>query len=90
MQTADIETIRTVRHELNRHQIDISLVSVNAHSGVVHLTGTVRPMRGHEGSFDHEIHALQKCLRYRPGVRDVVFEWEYPAGMEHIGKRADS
>ena len=89
MQVADVETIRTVRHELNRHQIDVSLVNVSAHSGVVHLVGTVRPMRGHEAVFEHEIHSLQKCLRYRPGVREVVFEWEYPAGMEISAKRKD-
>lgn len=87
MQIADVDTMRTVRRELDRHQLDVSLVHISANRGVVHLTGEVRPMRGYEGEFAQEIHALQRCLRQRSNVREALFEWEYPLGYLSGAKR---
>lgn len=82
MQVADVETVRTVRHEIARHAVDARFVTVSAHSGIVHLNGEIRPMTGHEKQFSEEIHALYRCLKNRPGIRDVIFEWKLPPGFE--------
>jgi hypothetical protein len=58
-----------------RHQIDTSQTQVGATHGVIHLYGRVRPVRGHEGTFEEEVNTLHRALRQRPGVRDVIFEW---------------
>jgi hypothetical protein len=75
MQVEDVEMVRSVRREMARHQIDASMASVSAHHGVIHLYGRVKPIRGHENEFEQEIIALSKCLRQRPGIRDVIMEW---------------
>jgi hypothetical protein len=75
MQVEDVEMVRTVRREMARHQIDASMTSVSAHHGVIHLYGMVRPLRGHEQEFESEMIALYKCLRQRPGVRELIAEW---------------
>jgi hypothetical protein len=75
MQVEDVEMVRSVRREMARHQIDVSSATVSSHHGIIHLYGRVRPVRGHEADFESEIIALYKCLRQRPGVRDLVAEW---------------
>ena len=75
MQVEDVEMIRSVRREMARHQIDVSNVTVSSHHGIIHLYGMVRPMRGHESEFESEIITFYKCLRQRPGVRDLIAEW---------------
>jgi hypothetical protein len=75
MQVADVETVRAVRHELSRHMLDISEASVHAGHGIVHLNGRVRPMRGHEAEFSEEIHKLERILRQKTGVREVILDW---------------
>jgi hypothetical protein len=75
MQVADLEMVRAVRREMARHNIDTSEASVSAMHGVVHLNGRVRPIRGHEAEFMEELHTLHRCLRQRPGIRDVIMEW---------------
>ncbi|MDX1932881.1 MAG: hypothetical protein SFU56_09780 [Capsulimonadales bacterium] len=84
MQAADIEAIRMVRHELARHCLDSSFVSISAHYGVVHLNGEIRPMSGHEAKFEEEVHTLYRCLKNRKGIRDIVFDWKLPKGFEHV------
>jgi len=82
MQVEDVEMVRATRREMARHQVDVSLVTVSVHHGVIHLNGEVRPLRGHEPEFEQELHALHKCLRQRQGVRDVIFEWSLPSGYK--------
>lgn len=75
MQVADIETVRMVRREMARHCLDVSEAHVSAMKGVVHLNGRVKPLKGHEDDFEHELHALFKGLRQRAEIRDVIMEW---------------
>jgi hypothetical protein len=84
MQVEDVEMVRATRREMARHQLDVSMVTVSAHHGVIHLNGEVRPLRGHEPDFEQELHALHKCLRQRQGVRDVIFEWSLPPGYKIV------
>lgn len=82
MQIADVEAVRTVRHEIARHAVDARFVTISAHSGIVHLNGEIKPLTGHEAQFADEIHTLYRCLKNRPGIHDVVFEWKLPPGYE--------
>ena len=75
MQVEDVEMVRSVRREMARHQIDSSMATVSAHHGIIHLYGRIRPLRGHEQEFEAEMLALYKCLRQRPGVRELIAEW---------------
>ena len=75
MQVADRETVRAVRHELSRHVLDTSEATVHATHGIVHLNGRVRPVRGHENEFNEELNKLQRILRQRSGIREVIMEW---------------
>ena len=75
MPVEDVETVRYVRRELARRQLDTGETQVCAMRGIIHLNGRVRPIRGHEGDFEAEIHTLYKVLKQRAGVRDVVMEW---------------
>ena len=75
MPIEDIEMVRYVRREMARRCLDTGQVTVSAMRGVIHLNGTVKPLRGHENEFEEEIHALHRVLKQRAGVRDVVMEW---------------
>lgn len=75
MPIEDIEMVRYVRREMARRCLDTGQVTVSAMRGVIHLHGTVRPLRGHEGEFEEEINVLHRVLKQRAGVRDVVMEW---------------
>ena len=81
-QMTDPELVRTIRRELSRFSIDISETIVACSHGVVHLNGRVRPIRGHENDFSEEVTKVQRVLRQRPGVRDLVIEWQLPDGFD--------
>lgn len=90
MQVADVETVRAVRRELSRHAIDVSEAVVSAMHGVVHLTGRVKPLRGHEAEFEEEVNNLPKILRQRAGIRDVIMEWSYEGVYTRLGDKLGS
>lgn len=75
MPVEDLEMVRAVRREMARRMLDTGETQVSASRGVIHLTGRVRPVKGHEGDFEQEIHTLYRVIRQRPGVRDVSLEW---------------
>ena len=75
MPVEDVEMVRAVRREMARHPLDTGEVQVLAMRGVIHLTGRVLPVKGHEEEFEQEIHTLYRVLKQRPGVRDVCLEW---------------
>lgn len=79
-QMTDAELVRTIRRELSRFSIDISETIVASTHGIVHLNGRVRPIRGHENDFNEEVTKVQRVLRQRPGVRDLILEWQLPEG----------
>lgn len=74
------EMNRATRREMGRHSVDCGEVQVSASHGTIHLHGKVRPMRGHEETFDADLAGLLKALRQRPGIRDVITEWTVYSG----------
>lgn len=75
MPVEDVEMVRAVRREMARRLLDTGDTQVCAMRGVIHLTGRVQPVKGHEEDFEHEVHVLYRVLKQRPGVRDVCLEW---------------
>jgi hypothetical protein len=75
MPVEDLEMVRSVRREMARRMLNTGDTHVSASRGVVHLTGRVQPVKGHEEEFEQEIHTLYRVLKQRPGVRDVCLEW---------------
>jgi hypothetical protein len=73
--TENLELGRMVRRELGRHALDCADVQVTATHGVIYLHGRVRPMRGHEATFEQSVTNFLKAVRQRHGVRDVINEW---------------
>ncbi len=70
----DAEGIRTVRKEFARRPIDISLLIVTYHHGIVRLGGQVKTMRGHDLDLRAELETIAKALRTKANIRDVVIE----------------
>lgn len=66
---------RMARREMGRHSVDCSEVQVSITHGMIYLHGRVRPMRGHEATFETSLAGMLKSLRQRPGVREVHTEW---------------
>jgi hypothetical protein len=73
--TENLEICRSVRREMGRHSVNFGDVQVSATFGVIRFHGRVRPLRGHEATFDADIAGFLKALRQRAGIRDVVAEW---------------
>ncbi len=87
MRLEDVEMVRAVRRELGRRCLDAGQTMVTALHGVIHLTGKVRPLRGHESEFEEEVLALYKTLKMRPGVREVILEWDTGGHGTGLSKR---
>ena len=83
MPLEDVEMVRAVRREMARRCLDTGETQVTAIRGVIHLTGRVRPLKGHENEFEEEINTLHRVLKQRPGVRDVLFEFN--TGAHKLG-----
>ena len=69
------EQSRQLRKEMSRFTLNCSEVQITASHGNISLNGRVRPMKGHEESFESSIAAMLKALRAQRGVRDVLAEW---------------
>lgn len=74
MPAEDARMTRLVQREIGRRYIDASRLDVKAVHGVVYLRGSIRRLRGHEVDLDHELQVINRVLRGKPGVRDVVID----------------
>jgi hypothetical protein len=72
MSVEDARQTRMVQREISKRNIDISMLDVHVHHGVVYLRGTVRKSRGQNIDMKHEFNILSHILRGCPGIRDVV------------------
>jgi hypothetical protein len=61
-----------VQREISKRNIDISMLDVHVHHGVVYLRGTVKKSRGQNIDMKHEFSIISHILRGCPGIRDVV------------------
>ena len=89
-QITDAEVVRMVRREMARFCIDTSETIVSSMHGIVHLNGRVRPIRGHEDEFSDEVLKVPKVVRQRPGIRDVIVEWDIPDGYKKFGSTSNT
>lgn len=75
MPANDAEAVRRVRAEIGRRYVDSSMVEVRVVGGIVHLTGILRPLRGHpDVDLKLEMDHIADILRQRPGIREVLWE----------------
>jgi hypothetical protein len=70
----DASQTRMVQRELGKRCIDISLMDVHVHHGVVYLRGVARQVRGQQIDLVHELQIVCQVLRQRPGIREIVNE----------------
>ncbi|MCC6444406.1 MAG: BON domain-containing protein [Armatimonadetes bacterium] len=76
MPAEDKEMTRMVQREISRRYVDSSQVDVKAIHGVVYLRGVVRPLRNVAVDLQQEIEIIQRILRNKPGIRDVINEMQ--------------
>lgn len=74
MPVEDVQMTRMVQREVTRRYIDSTRLEVKAIHGVVYLRGTIRRLRGHDLDLNHELEIINRVLRGKPGIRDVVIE----------------
>lgn len=74
MPAEDAQMTRLVQREISRRYIDASRLDVKAMHGVVYLRGMIKKLRGHDVDLTHELDVIQRVLRSKPGIRDVVTE----------------
>lgn len=77
MPIEDVEMTRMVRKEISRRYIDSTQLEVRVMHGVVYLRGTIKSLRSH-ADIDpkDEISIIERILRQRPGIREVISEVE--------------
>ena len=74
MPVEDAQMARMVHREISRRYIDSSKLDVKAIHGVVYLRGTIARLRGHDVDLRRELDVIDRVLRSKPGIRDVVME----------------
>ncbi|MCX6377202.1 MAG: hypothetical protein NTU88_14425 [Armatimonadetes bacterium] len=74
MPAEDAQTTRLVQREIGRRYIDITRLDVKAIHGVVYLRGSIAKLRGHNVDLRHELEIINRVLRGKPGIRDVVID----------------
>jgi len=79
MPAEDALMTRLVQREIGRRYIDASRLDVKAIHGVVYLRGTITKLRGHDVDLAHELGIINRVLRGKPGVREVIMEVDIKA-----------
>jgi hypothetical protein len=74
MPTEDATMTRLVQREVIRRYIDSSRLEVKAIHGVVYLRGSIRKLRGHDVDLRRELEVINRVLRGKPGIRDVIID----------------
>jgi hypothetical protein len=74
MSVEDAKQTRMVQREVSKRHIDITMMDIHVHHGVVYMRGTVKPLRGQNIDLKHEFQVLHRILRGCPGIRDVINE----------------
>ena len=74
MPAEDAQMTRLVQREIGRRYIDATRLDVKASRGVVYLRGAIRKLRGHDLDLRHELEVINRVLRGKPGVRDVIID----------------
>lgn len=74
MPAEDAQMTRMVQREVTRRYIDASKLDVKAIHGVVYLRGSIKRLRGHDVDLKHELEVINRVLRGKPGIRDVVMD----------------
>ncbi|HUV04493.1 MAG TPA: hypothetical protein VMX94_05245 [Armatimonadota bacterium] len=79
MPAEDAIMTRLVQREIGRRYIDASRLDVKAIRGVVYLRGSIKRLRGHDVDLAHELEVINRVLRGKPGIREVIMEVELKA-----------
>lgn len=74
MPVGDTETTRMVQREISRRFIDAAGLDVKSMHGVVYLRGYIQRLRGHDIDLKHELEVINRILRSKPGIRDVIID----------------
>lgn len=74
MSVEDARQTRMVQREISKRNLDITMMDIHVHHGVVYLRGSIRPLRGQNIDMKHEFNIISHILRGCPGIRDVVNE----------------
>ena len=72
MPADDAATTRMAQREISRRYVDSTRLDVKAMHGVVYLRGQIRALRGHDVNLEHELDVIQRVLRGKPGIREVI------------------
>jgi hypothetical protein len=70
----DAPTIKFVKSELSRRQIDTSLVDVKVFRGVVYVNGKVKSIDKSHTCEQSILTSLRRSLRTRREIRDVILD----------------
>lgn len=71
----DFRGQRIARSEFARRGIDISRADLYVMHGVLYMRGQIKPMKSASFTdFEHELGLVQKILRQRPEIRDLVMD----------------
>ena len=71
----DFRGQRIARSEFARRGIDVSRADIYVMHGVLYMRGSIKPMpNATYTDLGHELALVQKILRQRPEIRDLVME----------------
>ena len=78
MSIEDSAMTRDALREIAKHPVDASGLEVHVTHGVAYLRGRIEKVRGYYEDTDlhEELLIIIRCLRQKPGIRDVVCEVE--------------
>ncbi|MHB1001216.1 MAG: hypothetical protein ACYC27_18390 [Armatimonadota bacterium] len=74
MPAEDSFTTRLVQREISRRYIDTTRLDVKSYRGIVYLRGVIKKLRGHDLDLNKELEIIDRILRSRPEVRDVIMD----------------
>lgn len=74
MPSGDAHLTRQVQREISRRYIDTTRLDVKALHGVVYLRGSVTRLRGHDVDLKKELEVINRVLRGKQGIRDVIID----------------
>lgn len=78
MPAEDAMLTRMVQREIGRRYIDATRLDVKAFHGIVYLRGQIKGLRGHNVDLKAELEVINRILRGRPGIREVIIDVQIP------------
>lgn len=76
----DVRATKALRSELGKRMIDITATDLRVTHGVAYVRGVIRPIKGGPTDLKAELHIVEKIIRQKVGIKELVIDCTIRSG----------